>query len=492
MPVIAYDKMASNFMTAFNASANIADRKQSRLERHQQLAEEAKYRNYQIDRQKYMDKRQADKDEEATSFNRLKMEQIEAQMEQAKAKNTMLEMAYTKKETIDYIQRYIDGGMKDNNLAKFAITGSDLKKQLYGDVVDVRDLNPNTDGDQLNKIVSELNANSKFDNGTPDDKSDDRPWTADDVLASNKYKVLVDSKGNPKVKNIDELLAATGYKNYIDTETWKKQLEILKLKSKDTSTKPTRSSGTMQVIDDYMEQYKLLHPKATDEELSSKRMEQIDKMTTKSFQAREADDKNDAATLVKEIPFEKAVSGSLSPDQMTKLQTIENGNKLTAKELKDTATHVSMLNKLNKGINQLSEQEAESIGIGLESIKTTVGKYFDPTSASDEEIQKAIAKITTEGTLGGTLAEYIKSMSGTAASDTERSFLKMVMSGGNYTSKEGRLAALRNFQDNATKNIGVMLNLYYTRAPATVARAFDKLDKKPEVNNVPKEYKKYF
>lgn len=473
MAAIQYDKFANNFLNAYNSSAD-------RAYKHKLLAQEAEAR-----KEKLLEQSKAYKKKK--SLDSLKVEQLQKQIEHSNAKNTRLEMEYTKKETIDYIQRYIDGGMKDNNIAKLAITGSDIKKQLYGDVVDVRDLNSNTDVDYLNKIVSELNANSKFDNGTPDDKSDDRPWAADDVIASNKYKVLVDSKGNSRVKNIDELLAATGYKNYIDNKTWERQVQLLKLKKKETTNKP---SGTMQVINDYMEQYKLLHPKSTAEELSAKRMEQIDKMTTKSFQAREADNKNDAKTLIEEIPFEKIVSSKLDDAQLTKLQEIENGNHLTAKELTDMSTNVSMLNKLDKGIKQLSELDADDIGIGFKSIKTSLGKYFDPDKASQEELNAAIKKLQALGTLGGVLAEYIKSMSGTAASDAERSFLKMVMSGGDYISKESRVAALKNFQDNVTKNIKVKFNLLYNRAPATVYRAYHLLDNKGE-SAIEKKFDKY-
>lgn len=472
MAAVAYDKFANNFLNAYNASANRADRRA-------QLAEQADYRRYQLQRQNYMDQRQAGIDEENSQVNGLKLKQMEQQMEIQKQQNTRLQMDYTKKETIDYIQRYIDGGMKDNNLAKLALSGSDLKKQLYGDIADVRDLNLTTDADSIKEIVMEHNQHLA---------EGEKPWTPEDIISSGKYKVLVDSKGNYRVKNIDELLAATGYKHYIDTETWNRQLQILKLKKKETVAKP---SGTMQVVNDYMDNWKKLHPKATDTEISTERMNQIEKMTTKSFQAREADNKQDAQTLVQEIPFDKAMSGKLDTTQLTKLQEIENGNHLTAKELTDMSTNVSMLNKLNKGIRQMSEQDANNVGLGLSSIKTTLGKYFDPYKADQEELNAAIKKIQADSTLGGVLAEYIKSMSGTAASDAERSFLKMVMSGGDYTTKEGRLTALKNFQDNVTKNIKVKFNLLYNRAPATVYRAYHLLDNNKGESAIVKKFDKY-
>jgi hypothetical protein len=417
------------------------------------------------------------------------MEQIQAKMQQSEAQNMRLRMDYDKKETLDYITRYIDGGMVDNNIAKMALSGSDLKKQLFGDIVDVRDINPITDSDMLKPILAELNAKGTMNDMGTKDTSDDIPWTAPDLISSNKYKILVDSQGKPKVKNIDDLLASTGYKNYIDTKTWTRQLEVLKLTKKTAGS----VSGAMQVLDDHMKTWKTLNPKASEIEVAEERLRFGEGQSQKSFQAKEKNISDEAKILVEELPFSKIRSGKqLSSEDLIKLQKIEGGNNLSDTARKDLVKSVTVLNQVEKGIQQLSEQDADDIGLSYNSIKTTIGKYIDLDTASDEDVHKVMLKIAADSTIKGVLADYIKLISGAAASDTERAFLKDVMTGGDYTSKEGRLTALRNFKANAAAGTMTTMDLFYNKAPMTVYKSIQAMGKNTgEKSTIEQKFDKY-
>ena len=231
------------------------------------------------------------------------------------------------------------------------------------------------------------------------------------------------------------------------------------------------------------------NPKATPEQVTEakRKLATMKSLTQTSSQAKDEQLAADVNTTVKDYPFEKLpdifANGGLDKDALAKLEVVErhNSKNLTASDKMKLSGRASLLNQLGKGINLLDEADADSLGIGAQSALASLTKYVDSKGGafgnlSDKEIHEAIVKMKADSTIKGVMADYIKLMSGTAASDTERSFLKTIMTGGDFTSKEGKLTYLKSFQSNLLDGINNDFKLLYTDAPATVYKAMESLN----------------
>jgi hypothetical protein len=332
----------------------------------------------------------------------------------------------------------------------------------FGNIQDVRVLNMETDEQEINKLATKLNLPI-------------------DALTSGKYVKIFTDKGTDVI-DVEKIMGATGMLDQLEKEEFDKS-QIL-FKNRLDEAKSTTTDGKLPTTiqnSQYISALEavIVDPKSTPAEVTQAKSE-LASMKSQITNSAEVSNtlKTEAAALVVEgYTFQDILDGK----KPTKDQRIAMAkkDKASGAEIEAIAAKVSLVNKLDKGISQLSAVDSEQVGLGLGSLKEELDKYMTPAklaNMSDEEVSAEFAKLLSVGTLGDVLASYIKSISGAAASDLERAFLTTVMTGGSYTSKEARLASLKNFQTNMNKATQTHLSLLYEKNPSLVANAMGSMD----------------
>ena len=226
----------SGAMTGYNFVSGIRERKakEKRLEEESRLRQEIfklKKTNLGVDKTK----------------TQLEVQKLTDELKRTKAQQTRTEMKMYGERSLTFLERFADGGYKDNNLLKMA-ADNPYMEQLVGKITSVRDLT-DTDDDMVGGIVDSLN-NGKYkklnDNGTPDDTSDDRPWTVEDVLSSPRFKVFTDGDGKDSVVPLDKIFAASGLTTRLTKEKREQHNKEILAMMKHPGTTP--KLGKEQVI----------------------------------------------------------------------------------------------------------------------------------------------------------------------------------------------------------------------------------------------------
>lgn len=124
----------------------------------------------------------------------------------------------------------------------------------------------------------------------------------------------------------------------------------------------------------------------------------------------------------------------------------DHGDKATSKSLTDNYVTLKQGYKLADNINKLSTEEIERgiVDKGfLETKKLLSDKDFAKLPA--DEKAKALQTVKFDTRMGSYLADYIRSISGTAASEAEFERLKNVLTGGSFNNTQSLKSAITEF-----------------------------------------------
>ena len=144
----------------------------------------------------------------------------------------------------------------------------------------------------------------------------------------------------------------------------------------------------------------------------------------------------------------------------------------SAKELKDNFVVVSAANKLNKKLSELKPEELNR-GLedtGLQKLRSYLG--------DGKLTEKDIKSIKFQSQLGKFVAEYLRSISGTAVAKDEFARINNILGGDNLKSIDAAKAAFGGFYSSLVNNFKTKLQANLLSAPSTtldLARRFQEL-----------------
>lgn len=124
----------------------------------------------------------------------------------------------------------------------------------------------------------------------------------------------------------------------------------------------------------------------------------------------------------------------------------DHGDKATVKSLTDNYVTLKQGYKLAENVNKLGNEELERglVDQGFLEAKKILGdKEFDKMST--EEKAKSLQTVKFNTRMGSYLADYIRSISGTAASEAEFMRLKTVLTGGTFNNTQSLKSAINEF-----------------------------------------------
>lgn len=124
----------------------------------------------------------------------------------------------------------------------------------------------------------------------------------------------------------------------------------------------------------------------------------------------------------------------------------DKGDKATAKTLTDNYTTLKQGYKLSESVNKLSNDEIERglVDQGLLEVKKLLGDT-EFNKLPPEEKAKSLQTVKFNTRMGSYLADYIRSISGTAASEAEFERLKTVLTGGTFNNTQSLKTAINEF-----------------------------------------------
>ncbi len=122
-----------------------------------------------------------------------------------------------------------------------------------------------------------------------------------------------------------------------------------------------------------------------------------------------------------------------------------------------------VLEKSGLDYDAIAKIKNEAGGVVNEAMKSVFDK-----SLTSEEHSKAYATI--QATLGEFMADYIRSISGAAASDTERAYLMDVVFGGAWKDKNSLEAAMNTFVSNKSEKASNLYSDYGDRVKPNLSR----------------------
>ncbi len=176
--------------------------------------------------------------------------------------------------------------------------------------------------------------------------------------------------------------------------------------------------------------------------------------------------------------------------------TGDHGDKATVKTLTDEYVTLKQGYKLVDSVNKLDNEELNR-GIAdtgfQEMFKIFSDKSFD--SMKPEEKAKVLQTVKFNTRLGSYLADYIKSMSGTAASDAEFARLKDVLTGGQFSNIQTLKSAISEFVTVGDEKFKTSLDSKYPLAKGSILNLKYNYDKelsgkltKPQSTTVTKQF----
>lgn len=187
-------------------------------------------------------------------------------------------------------------------------------------------------------------------------------------------------------------------------------------------------------------------------ELNPLELEQ--KKLLKQFVTTDSDEKREIVSKSLELSnkFLNGVSNKeVTLEDVKAMTTTEallgnSGDKKTAQELTDNYTTLKQGYKLVDNVNKLGKEELDRglVDQGLLSLKQLLGDNEFEKLPADKKAS-ALQTIQFNTRLGSYLADYIKSISGTAASDAEFIRLKTVLTGGTFNNTQTLKTALTEF-----------------------------------------------
>ena len=156
----------------------------------------------------------------------------------------------------------------------------------------------------------------------------------------------------------------------------------------------------------------------------------------------------------------------------------KSGDKKTVQEISSNYTTLKQGYKLTKKVGELAPEELQRglLDTGLMSAKKLLSDTaFDKLSTEEKANSLQTIKFNTR--LGSYLADYIRSISGTAASEAEFTRLKEVLTGGSFNNTQTLKAALDEFVALEDEKFRSNLDSKYVLAEADVLNFKYKYDK---------------
>jgi hypothetical protein len=161
---------------------------------------------------------------------------------------------------------------------------------------------------------------------------------------------------------------------------------------------------------------------------------------------------------------DKIVSGEVEPKDtdMKLLKEIElnskniEGNKVSMEVSKNLNKSLKVLDVTDKAIQSLKSL-AKTANTAPEREFIKLSKYY---VGNDKDTKEKLDMIKVSSTVGMVVARFIKSMSGTAVTESERAFLTTLVQGGNHVSTTTMMQAINEFRKVELDSAKVSVDSY--------------------------------
>jgi phosphopantetheinyl transferase (holo-ACP synthase) len=129
---------------------------------------------------------------------------------------------------------------------------------------------------------------------------------------------------------------------------------------------------------------------------------------------------------------------------------IQGTTKPSDAEKTEIVKFVNILNSADSVLSKLKSTERNA----WEKVQTAIGKVVGTDLLNMSEINKNefLAKVSADSEIQLLVSDYIKLMSGTAASEAERDALTRALTAGNYSTKESAIKAMETFKEKISRD----------------------------------------
>ena len=387
---------------------------------------------------------------------RTPVDDVKKQQELMAKKNKLLTTKLTKQMTFDAFSSYnADGDVRHINNALKDL--SDIMPNVYVPGTVVMKIDPENDSSLVNQMIQ---------------KGVIKKWGP---KASKSFlKVFKPGETEPSVFDINQLQASTGYTKHMTQEQFAQYAQEVAI-AKDKSTAELNMAKAKAVLNpkpsssrrDTLKQLRTVNSSAMFgkpfDKLTAEQQHEVDAtasivMNQGKGAAKENSDINQLTNIVKEN-IDMYTSGKYDKDK-----AIYN-EQAYIKQAKDTKPLIAAQTTLNANAQVISQVDKILSGSAVKvdkdiisNAKTYAEKIFGKKDA------QAFDNVNYDTQVGMILADYLHAKSGTAVAESERAFIKNLITGGDLADETYQRKALESFK-----------NFMYTQGKSVADTYMDKL-----------------